>query len=337
MTGDGAIGVVLGIGWAIAVASAVSARARRRSLRRPSAPAVTGARAITGRSGPGAAAANPGTTTIAAAVPPALRPLAASAVPAWSRRHSPVDALGRAVRRLAGGAVMPGASQASGHAAVPSAHPPASEYPLDGGSGPATDEALDRRTGWATLASGGLLLIAPLLAAAPLAWALAAPMLASRRHRDRQEAALHDQLPDVVDLLAITTAAGLPVGAALVAVDDRPGGPLGAALARASTHVRHGGGTADALAVLASAGPPVRPLVDALVQHDRYGTPLLPALERVGIEARARRRRRAEEAARRLPVTLLFPLVLTTFPAFVLLTVVPLLAGSLGSLSLSPT
>jgi pilus assembly protein TadC len=84
-------------------------------------------------------------------------------------------------------------------------------------------------------------------------------------------------------------------------------------------------------------GPAARPLLDALLQHDRYGTPLLPALERVAIEARARRRRRAEEAARRLPVVLLFPLVLTTLPAFVLLTVVPLLAGSLGSLSLSPT
>jgi tight adherence protein C len=162
-------------------------------------------------------------------------------------------------------------------------------------------------------------------------------VLAGRRRRARRDARLHDQLPDVVDLLSLTTAAGLPVGAALVAIDDRPGGPLGAALARASAHLRHGGSTAGALAELAAAGPPVRPLVDALVQHDRYGTPLLPALAQVGIEARARRRRRSEEAARRLPVTLLFPLILTTFPAFVLLTVVPLLAGSLGSLSLSPT
>ncbi|MFP3901955.1 MAG: hypothetical protein ACLFXM_13965, partial [Acidimicrobiia bacterium] len=81
-------------------------------------------------------------------------------------------------------------------------------------------------------------------------------------------------------------------------------------------------------------GPALRPLVDALAQHDRYGGALRPALERVGIEARLRRRRAADEAARRLPVTLLFPLVLTTLPAFALLTVVPLLAGSLGSMSL---
>ncbi len=224
-----------------------------------------------------------------------------------------VAALGRAVRRLA-----------------PTTDP--------GAPGTAPDDLLaDRRAGWATVAGAGLLVVAPALAAVPVAWAVAVPVLATRRERARLDARLHDQMPDVVDLLALTTAAGLPVGAALVAIGDRPGGPLGAALARSAAHVSRGGSTAGALAVLGDVGPPARPLVDALVQHDRYGTPLLPALARVAIEARSRRRRRAEEAARRLPVTLLFPLLLTTFPAFVLLTVVPLLAGSLGSLSLSPT
>jgi tight adherence protein C len=230
-----------------------------------------------------------------------------------SRLDAALTALGRAVRRLA----------------------PATAR-LVPGTG-ADDLRADRRAGWATLSSAGLLVVAPALAAVPVAWAVAVPVLGARRERSRHDARLHDQVPDVVDLLALTTAAGLPVGAALVAIGDRPGGPLGAALARAAAHVRRGGSIAGALAVLGDVGPPARPLVDALVQHDRYGTPLLPALERVAIEARARRRRRAEEAARRLPVTLLFPLVLTTFPAFVLLTVVPLLAGSLGSLSLSPT
>lgn len=195
----------------------------------------------------------------------------------------------------------------------------------------------DRRLGWAAVAGGVLLPVAPVLAAVPLTLALGTPMVAARRARARHESGLRDQLPDVVDLLALTTAAGLPVSASLQAVDDRPGGPLGAALGQAAALVRRGGSTSQALAMIAEVGDPARPLVDALAQHDRYGTPLLPALERVAIEARARRRRQAEEAARRLPVTLLFPLVLTTFPAFVLLTVVPLLAGSLGSLSLSPT
>jgi Flp pilus assembly protein TadB len=191
----------------------------------------------------------------------------------------------------------------------------------------------DRRTGWAALTCLALLAAAPALAPVPLAVAIALPTLAARTHRRRQTAALVDQLPDVVDLLALTTAVGLPVSAAVTAIADRPGGPLGGALARAAAHVRHGGSLADALTHITAVGPEVRPLADALTHYDRYGGHLLPALSRVGIEARARRRRHAEEAARRLPVTLLFPLVLTTFPAFVALTVVPLLAGSLGSLS----
>jgi tight adherence protein C len=246
------------------------------------------------------------------------RPVATGPVPAASARaggravagrgaaRSPAVALGAAVLRLAGRPER------------------------------ATGPAAARRTGWAALVAGALLPVSPVLAAAPLAWALAGPMLAARRAAARHEAAVVDQLPDIVDLLALTAAAGLPVPAALVAIGDRPGGPLGAACARAAAVVRRGGTTAGALAEVAAAGPAVRPLVDALAQHVRYGTPLVPALDRVGIEARARRRRRAEEAARRLPVALLFPLVLTTFPAFVLLTVVPLLAGSFGSLSLTP-
>jgi tight adherence protein C len=201
------------------------------------------------------------------------------------------------------------------------------------GADVAADPQADRRTGWAALVSMVLLPLAPVLSPVPLAAAVALPVLATRAERRRQAAAVIDQLPDVVDLLALTTAAGLPVTAAVTAIAGRPGGPLGAAMSRAAGHVHHGGCLADALGHLARAGPPVRPLADALAHHDRYGSPLLPALERVGIEARSRRRRHAEEAARRLPVTLLFPLVLTTFPAFVALTVVPLLAGSLGSLS----
>ena len=78
----------------------------------------------------------------------------------------------------------------------------------------------------------------------------------------------------------------------------------------------------------------MRPLVSVLLASERYGTPLLPALDRVAVDARARRRVAADEAARRVPVKLLFPLVLCILPAFALLTVVPLLAGALRSLRL---
>ena len=196
------------------------------------------------------------------------------------------------------------------------------------------DPVADRRIGWALVAAAVLAWAASPLSPLPLAAAWVLPRLADRRATHAHETAVVDQLPDVVDLLTLTTSAGLPVPAAFGAIADRPGGPLGAALATAAGHIGRGGTTAEALTLVSrAAGPAVRPLVDALAEHTRYGTPLSPSLDRVAIEARLRRRRRAEEAARRLPVTLLFPLVLTTLPAFVLLTVVPLLAGSFSSLS----
>jgi hypothetical protein len=193
----------------------------------------------------------------------------------------------------------------------------------------------DRRAGWAALATILMVVTVPPLSPIPAVLATITPTLAARRHTRAHETAVVDQLPDIVDLLALTTSAGLPVTAAFAAIGSRPGGPFGAGLSAAAAHAARGGTTAEALALVSrAAGSPARPLIEALAEHDHYGTPLRPALDRVAIESRLRRRRHAEEAARRLPITLLFPLVLTVLPAFVLLTVVPLLAGSLGSLSL---
>jgi tight adherence protein C len=80
--------------------------------------------------------------------------------------------------------------------------------------------------------------------------------------------------------------------------------------------------------------PGIRALAAALVDAERYGTALGPTLDRLAVDARMARHRRAEEAARRVPVKLLFPLVTCILPAFGLLTVAPLIAGGLRALRL---
>ncbi len=90
---------------------------------------------------------------------------------------------------------------------------------------------------------------------------------------------------------------------------------------------------ADALDDLPGrAGESLRALVAALVASERYGAPLGAGLDRLADEVRRERRRRAEEAARKVPVKLLFPLVTCTLPAFGLLTVAPLIASAVRSL-----
>jgi len=185
---------------------------------------------------------------------------------------------------------------------------------------------------WAALAIAALPVAPPLALAVPAgAWLLARrSALRRRRHEGR---ALVDSLPDAVDLFLLATSAGrsLPLAHRLVA--DRLPPPLGPALRAAAAEAEAGRPRADAiLRALAPLGAGATTLGHALGDHLRYGVPLVPVLDRLGIELRLDRRRLAEERARRVPVRLLAPLVACILPALGLLTVVPLLAGALRSL-----
>jgi tight adherence protein B len=141
-------------------------------------------------------------------------------------------------------------------------------------------------------------------------------------------------LPEVVDLLAVAAAVGLPVAGSLAGAGPRCPEPWRAAIARCLEDAEGGALLADALADLARAvGPSSAPLVAALTDALADGDRLVPGLARVATDARDLRRRTAEERAGRLPVRMLAPLVCCSLPAFVLVALVPLLAGALAGLS----
>lgn len=155
----------------------------------------------------------------------------------------------------------------------------------------------------------------------------------SRTAARRRAAEAERELPEVVDLLVLAVGAGLTVPQALAAVARRATGPLGSAVATVVSDTARGRRLADALDDLPMrAGEAARPLAAALAACERYGAPVADALDRLAVEARDRQRRRAEQAARRVPVLLLFPLVLCILPAFALLAVAPLLADAVTAL-----
>jgi len=193
-----------------------------------------------------------------------------------------------------------------------------------------------RRVGLTLVGAITVLPLNPLLALPAGAMGWAAPALGARRVAARQLNAVRAELPDVVDLFALAVGAGYTVRLAVVGVGRRATGLLGVELRRAGDEAALGRRLADALSEIpVRAGEPVRPLVAALVASERYGAPLAAGLERLADEVRRDRRRRAEEAARQIPVKLLFPLVTCTLPAFALLTVAPLIASALRSLRLT--
>lgn len=184
----------------------------------------------------------------------------------------------------------------------------------------------------AVLVAGALVLpLAPLVAVG--AWAV--PKHRARSAQRLRLRRLESALPETVDLLVLAVGSGLNVPLAVAAAGRRGSGPLAVELRRVAAEVGCGRRLADALDDLpAVAGEPTRPLAGVLARCERYGTPALPALQRLSDEVRVQRQRRAEAAARRVPVTLLFPLVLCVLPAFALLTVAPLVAGALRELRL---
>ena len=189
------------------------------------------------------------------------------------------------------------------------------------------------RLGRSVAVTAATVVVLPLAAPAVGAVVWGMPAVAARRRGRHRRADLLRHLPEVADLFVLAVGAGLTVPLAVAAVARRAPGPVAAELSRVVHEVDLGRRISDALEEVPSrAGEEVRPLVSALVASDRYGAPLLDGLARLAAELRADRRRRAEEAARRVPVKLLFPLVFCTLPAFALLTVAPLLAGAFGSL-----
>jgi tight adherence protein C len=197
------------------------------------------------------------------------------------------------------------------------------------------DPSADRQVGAVAVAAvvvGAVWLPATL---AVIGVGVARPRVRARDARRRRSAQIVAEVPELVDLFTLAIGAGLTVPLAVEAVSRRSDGPTGTALAAAAGRARLGQPLPDALGqVVDEIGEPARALVGALASTERYGTPLLPALARVGAEARLVRRRSSEVAARRLPVQLLFPLVLCTLPAFALLAIVPLLMSAFDTLSL---
>ncbi len=154
-----------------------------------------------------------------------------------------------------------------------------------------------------------------------------------RISRRRQDGWVAAELPEVADLLAVAASAGLTPHAMLdLLAELLPDNGAVVELAQARTRAARGGLLADELDALGLALPRLGSLTSALAGAERFGVALEPALVTVARDARVARRRRIEEQARRLPIRLLFPLVVCVLPAFVLLTVVPVLMATVGDL-----
>ena len=167
----------------------------------------------------------------------------------------------------------------------------------------------------------------------PLLFVYAVVVVRGRRAQVDDHANVVRTLPEVVDLLLVGVGAGLTPRETLQRCQAWLPDPFATAVHSALSRAAAGATFADALdRAMTPLGDRVRPLVAALNAGERDGSMLAGGLLRVSDEARRRRRVAAQERARRVPVAMLGPLLLCVLPSFALLTLVPLVLGSLSDL-----
>jgi Flp pilus assembly protein TadB len=149
-----------------------------------------------------------------------------------------------------------------------------------------------------------------------------AARIARRRAADRRLAARSQAAPAVLDLLGAALRAGLNPHKAVLRVAERAPDVLVEDPAAALREAADRSGLDE-----------LRAAATALEVAERWGAPPAEALAARAEALRTRARLDAEAAAGQAAVRLAFPLVLCFLPAFVLLTVVPTVAGSLRALA----
>ena len=145
---------------------------------------------------------------------------------------------------------------------------------------------------------------------------IAPGMLVTMRTRARREE-LRAQLPDSLDLLAVSVEAGLGFDGAITKLTEHTEGALPEEFALTLNEMRIGESRHDALKKLAerAAAPEIAHFSRAIIQADQLGISLGRILKVQAVDQRNRRQAAAEEKAMKAPIKMLFPLVLFIFPA----------------------
>jgi tight adherence protein C len=144
-------------------------------------------------------------------------------------------------------------------------------------------------------------------------------------------------LPDALDLMVVCVEAGQGLNAALVTVGremQMHAKSLSEEMRLIGHEIRAGLTRTQALRNFASRTgvDEARALVAVLIQSDKLGTSIAQALRVHAQSMRTRRRQRAEEAARKTAVKLLFPLIFCIFPALMVVILAPAMIQVLRAL-----
>jgi tight adherence protein C len=182
--------------------------------------------------------------------------------------------------------------------------------------------------GFVLLASGVVVHTSLTLALGGCGLGYLLPSMVLKRMAKRRQHRIRLGLPDVLDLLVVSVEAGLGLDQAIQRVADELAfahPDLADELHLINLELRAGKGRSDALRNLAerTGVDDISSLVAMLVQTDKFGTSVAQSLRVHSETVRTKRRQRAEEAAAKTGVKMVFPLVFCIFPAIWVVTIGP--------------
>jgi len=178
-------------------------------------------------------------------------------------------------------------------------------------------------------------LLGALIGSSPLFWVMAlggagylGPDLWLKHKTSARRSSIRRSLPDALDLMVICVDAGLGLDQALMRIGDELAvshPEISSEFKQVNLEQRAGRPRLEAWRNLAerSEVEEFNAFVSMLTQTDRFGTPIIRALSRFSEEIRAKRRQRAEEAAAKTKIKIIFPLVLCIFPCIFIVLLAP--------------
>ena len=156
------------------------------------------------------------------------------------------------------------------------------------------------------------------------------------RRADARQRDIRRALPETLDLLAIAVGAGMGLEGAMDLVSQRLPGPLGEEFSRVLREIQLGATRKEALRNLRERTEvsELGTFALSLVQADALGAPISEVLKVQAGEMRMLRRQRARESAAKVPVKLLFPMMLGIFPALGIVVIGPAVVSIAKAFSL---
>ena len=175
------------------------------------------------------------------------------------------------------------------------------------------------------LLAGGLSVRGVLIACVAAATGFFLPDLLIYNAGLKRQDELRRGLADALDMLTVCVQAGQGFDAALMQVARSVTGPVAGEFARVLQEIQIGKPRGEAFSSLSERTnvPEIKTFVTALVQADRLGLPIGSVLREQSQQMRLIRRQRAEEKAQKVPIKILFPMLLCIFPALFIVIIGP--------------